>query len=217
MTIDARLLAGAIGITLALAACGGASTATKAPASAGAVVEAPTEQPMATGEPEATEAPEASEEPAATEAGGAIGALNDLADKLPEQAGGITFERGGYDGSQLGMFGAAAGLNGSELDPILKAKGKTLSDVNFAIASPTSTGATAMVMAIQIEGVPATEFGASMNADLSSMPKTTLGGKTVYGEAAGGMGFFAYPKDDTLFLVLLADEKVASSIIEQLP
>jgi hypothetical protein len=74
-----------------------------------------------------------------------------------------------------------------------------------------------MIFALQVEGVPADEFATSMSADTSSMPEITLGGKTVYGEAAGGFGIFAYPKDDTLFLVLLADETVAASIFEQLP
>ena len=213
MTIDRRLIAGALGLTLVLAACGGTSTATTAPAGTDAATDAPTAEPAVT--PAATEAPAATEE--ATDDGGSTGALNDLASKLPESAGGVTFERAGYNGDQLGIFGATAGFNSDELDPILKANDKTFNDVNFAIASPTSTGATAMIFALQVEGVPADEFADSMNADTSSMPEITLGGKTVYGEAAGGFGIFAYPKDDVLYMVLLADEEVAASIFEQLP
>ncbi|MCJ7712582.1 MAG: hypothetical protein MUQ32_17320 [Chloroflexi bacterium] len=213
MTIDRRLIAGALGLSLVLAACGGTSTATTAPAGTDAATDAPTAEPAAT--PAATEAPAATEE--ATDDGGSTGALNDLASKLPAEAGGVTFERAGYNGDQLGIFGTAAGFNSDELDPILKANGKTFNDVNFAIASPTSTSATAMIFALQVEGVPADEFANSMNADTSSMPEITLGGKTVYGEAAGGFGIFAYPKDDVLYMVLLADEEVAASIFEQLP
>ncbi len=74
-----------------------------------------------------------------------------------------------------------------------------------------------MIYAIQIEGVPATTFAEGMNQDLSTMPKTSIGGKDVYGQAQGGFGFFAYPKDDMLFLILLVDEKTAADIVSQLP
>jgi hypothetical protein len=213
MTIDRRLLGGALGLSLVLAACGGSSAASQG---TGAATAAPT----ATA---ATQAPAETEEPAATEesavdSGSGAGQVNDLAAILPEKAGDLTFERAGYDGDQLGVFGAAAGLNSEELDPILKANGKTLNDINFAIATAAGGSATGgMIYAIQIEGLDAAEFAASMGMDPSSMPKTTLGGKTVYGEATGGFGVFAYPKDDKLFIVLLMDEKTASSVFEQLP
>jgi hypothetical protein len=218
MMIDRRLVAGALGLTLVLAACGGTSTATGEPAATAAATAATTD--AAASEPAAapeTEEAQATEEPAPTDDGGSTGAVNDLAATLPETAGGVTFERAGYDGSQLGVFGAAAGLSDSELDPILKASGKTLNDVNFAVATSSSTGATAMIYAIQIKGLPATEFADSMSGGMSSMPQTTLGGKTVYGEASGGFGAYVYAKDDTMYLILLADEKLAGAILEQLP
>ena len=220
MTIDRRLLAGALGLSLVLAACGGTSTASSgtSPATAGSTDAATTEAPAATDEPTeaaATELPAATDEPTDGVDLGS-GEVNDLAAMLPEKVGDLAFERVGYDGDQLGIFGAAAGLNSEELDPILKANGKTINDVNFAIAtSPGGTGG--MIYAIQIEGLDATALAASLGMDPSSMPKTTLGGKTVYGEAAGGFGAFAYPKDDKLFIVLLMDEKTAASVLEQLP
>ena len=220
MTIDRRLLAGALGLSLVVAACGGSSTpssgagtATDAPLPTAATPATATEEPEAT--EAATEAAEPTEE--ATQNGGSTGEMNDLAALLPEKAGAITFERVGFDGDQLGIYGAAAGLNSEELDPILKANGKTLNDVNFAIATSTSSEAAGMIYAIQIEGVPATTFAEGMSQDLGSMPTTTIGGKTVYGEAAGGFGFFAYPKDDILFLILLVDQATAAEIIGQLP
>ena len=116
------------------------------------------------------------------------------------------------------MVGAAAGLSDEQIGKILKDNGKTIADFNLAIASPAGGSATGgMIYAIQIEGLDAAQFAASMGMDPSSMPKTTLGGKTVYGEASGGFGAFAYPKDDKLFIVLLMDEKTASSVFEQLP
>jgi hypothetical protein len=223
MTIDRRLLAGALGLSLVLTACGGTSTASSGTgaATAGPTDGAASEAPAATDEPTqaaATELPAATDEPTDGVDLGS-GEVNDLAAMLPEKVGDLAFERVGYDGDQLGIFGAAAGLNSEELDPILKANGKTINDINFAIA--TATGGTAgtggMIYAIQIEGLDAAKFAASMGMDTSSMPKTTLGGKTVYGEASGGFGAFAYPKDDKLFIVLLMDEKTSASVFEQLP
>lgn len=223
MTIDRRLLAGALGLSLVVAACGGASTpssaagtagtATAAPVATAAPTEAATEAPAAT-EAATAEATEAPTQDAGT---GSAGQMNDLAQKLPEKAGDITFERVGFDGDQLGIYGAAAGLDASELDPILKANGKTINDVNFAIATSTNQDKAGMIYAIQIEGVPATKFAEGMNQDLSTMPKTSMGGKDVYGQAEGGFGFFAYPKDDMLFLILLVDAKTAGDIVSQLP
>lgn len=214
MTIDRRLLAGALGISLVVAACGGSTTpgagtgtATPAPEPTAAATATATEAP--------TEAPGPTEEP--TQDSGSGGQVNGLAALLPEKAGDATFERVGFDGDQLGIYGAAAGLNSEELDPILKANGKTIADVNFAIATSKSSEVGGMIYAIQIEGVPATTFAEGMGQDLATTPKTTLGGKTVYGEAAGGFGFFAYPKDDILFLILLVTEETAGKILEQLP
>ena len=222
MTIDRRLLAGALGLSLVLAACGGASTASSG---TGAATASPTDT-VATEAPAATEMPTegvATEEPVTetpTDDSGS-GEVNGLAAMLPEKAGDLTFERVGYDGDQLGLFGAAAGLSSEQLDPILKANGKTIKDINFAIATATggtgAAGAGGMIYAIQIEGLDAAKFAASMGMDPSSMPKKTLGGKTVYGEAASGFGAFAYPKDDKLFIVLLMDEKTSATVLEQLP
>jgi len=224
MTSDRRLLAGALGLSLVLAACGGSATtspdagaaaatptgasATEMPATAAPATAAPATAAPATAAP-ATAAP-------ATDDIGGGGAVNDLAATLPAEAAGVTFERAGYDGDQLGIYGAAAGINAGDLDPILKANGKTLNDVNFAVATSTG-GAGGMIYAIQIEGVDATTFADGMSMDTSTMPSSTLGGKKVYGEAAGGFGAWVYPRDDTLFIVVLANEEVAGAIFEQLP
>jgi hypothetical protein len=220
MTIDRRLLAGALGLSLVVAACGGTSTASSG---AGTATQSPAATSAATDAPaaseEATEAATAEATAAPTDDSGTGngGQINDLASKLPDEVNGVKFERAGYDGDQLGALGAAAGLNSSELDPILKANNKTISDVNFAIATSTSSTAAGMIYAIQIEGVDALTFASGMSQDLSTMPKTTLAGKTVYGEATGGFGVFAYPKGDILFLIVLVDEKTATAILEKLP
>jgi hypothetical protein len=218
MTHHGRLLAGGIGIAILLAACGGStgsSTATPVPTAVPAATESGSE---------ATEAPEMTEEPEATDdSGGGIEtvppeAVNDLAATMPETANGITYQRAGYDGDQFGVFGAMAGVDDAQLSEILKKHGKTINDLNFAVASPGDTSATAggMIMAIQVEGIDATEWV----GELGSMPtdeKSTVGGKEVYGQAAGGFGIFVYPKGDTMYMLLLMDEKQAAAVLEQLP
>ena len=223
MTIDRRLLTGALGLSLVLAACGGSSsaspTATGTPAAATA---APAATEDATEEPAATEA--ATEEPTETEeatddsAGGGVGPITGLAALLPAQAGDVTFQRAGFDGDQLGLYGAMAGLREEQIGPILEKHGKTVNDVNFAIGAPDSaSGATAMLFAIQIEGVEAEEAMGAMGMEAAQMEKTTVGGKEVYAQGGGGFGIWAYPKGDVLFVVLLASDEVAASALEQLP
>jgi hypothetical protein len=215
MTIHRRLLAGSLGLAVAVAACGGSSTAS--PGAAGSETAAPTEAPAATAAP--TEA--ATTEPAATEAatdggGGVPGALNDLAATLPAEAAGVTYERAGFDGAQLGMLGAAAGIDLGELDPILKANGKTLRDVNFAVGTSKEASG-GMIYAIQIQGVDASTFAGAMGMDTGTTPSSIMGGKTVYGQSGGGMGAYAYVNGDTMYLVLMASPQVTEAVFQQLP
>jgi hypothetical protein len=145
--------------------------------------------------------------------------VNDLASVLPKEVNGITYERTGFDGDQLGVMGAAAGLDGEAFGKVLQAKGKSINDVNFAIAAPAGGDATTggMIYAIQVEGLPATEWMSEMGSGLDTGKASTIGGKQVFGEAAGSFGAFVYPKDDTLFMLLLVDEPTAAAILEQLP
>jgi hypothetical protein len=215
MTIDRRLTAGALSLSLVLAACGGAA-ASPAATTGGDATAAPTSEPAAT--PAPTQPPEATEAPteAATDDGGA-NPLNDLASKLPETVGDITFERTGFDGDQLGIYGAAAGLSGDQLEPILKANGKTLNDVNFAIAASQGTDVGALVYAVQIEGVRAEDIMAAMSVDTAGMTEDTVGGKKVYTAGVSGFGEWVYPKDDVVYLILLASDDIAKGILQQLP
>jgi hypothetical protein len=222
MTIDRRLLAGALGIALGLAACGGSSTGSPSASSA----------PVATGAPatpapsvaEATPAPAATDAPGATASasGGAepsfmAGAASDLEAMLPSEAGGVKYQKSSFDGASLGMLGGS--IDTTELDPILKANGKTINDVRVAIAAPVDSASTeaGMVIAFQIRGVDAAKFMAAMGADTAAMTKTTIGGKDVYQSGAGGFGVVVYPKNDVLFEVLMASDKVGESIVSQLP
>lgn len=214
MTIDRRLLAGALGVSLILAACGGSSAASSTPAPAGSQAAA-TEAP---GTPEPTEVPTATEEATnGTEPSFVAGAASDLEAMLPSEAAGVRFEKTSFDGASLGLLGA--GVDTEELDPILKANGKTISDVRVAIATQadsTATG-TGMVIAFQIKGVEATRFMDAVGADTASMTTTKIGGKQVLHTGGAGFSFIIYTKGDILFEILLATDEIAESILQQLP
>ncbi|MHB8893318.1 MAG: hypothetical protein ACYC65_14890 [Candidatus Limnocylindrales bacterium] len=220
MTIDRRLIAGALGVSLILAACGGSSTASSSAAPTGS----PT---AATDAPAPTEAAEsASAEPtelATEDATSGIepsfvpGAASDLEAMLPDEAAGVKFQKSSFDGASLGILGS--GIDTAELEPILKANGKTINDIRVAIAGPVDTTATdgGMVIAFQIRGLDASKFMAAMSVDPAAMTDATIGGKQVLQTGTAGFLVIVYTKGDVLFEVLLASDAVAESILSQLP
>ena len=211
MTIDRRLIAGALGLAIGLAACGAVPAS---PAASSVATTAPTTTP-ATAAP-ASEAPTASAAEPSDEGINLPGGMNDLAGLLPEEAGGVAYQRAGYNGDQLGVYGAAAGLSDQELAPLLNQFGKSINDVNFAIAQPTG-GSTATIMALQIEGVDATQWMEAVNIDPADYEAKTIGGKTVLAQGAGGFNVYAYPRGDTVFLLILGDDALAEAVFSQLP
>ena len=152
-----------------------------------------------------------------TEPSFVAGAASDLEAMLPNEAGGVKYQKSSFDGASLGMLGGS--IDTTELDPILKANGKTINDVRVAIAAPVDSASTeaGMVIAFQIRGVDATKFMAAMGADTAELTKTSIGGKDVSTSGAGGFGVIVYPKDDVLFEVLMASDKVGEAIVSQLP
>jgi hypothetical protein len=221
MIIDRRLLAGAMGLALVVAACGG-SAATATPGQAGATT-APTQaaatQAAASEEPTEAATEETSSEPGATDDGPSLapGAASDLEAMLPDEAGGMKFTKSSFDGSSLGFAGA--GISTAELDPILKANGKTIADVRVAIAGPADTSGTetAVVLAFQVRGLDATKFLGATGVNSSDMTNATIGGKKVLQAGAGAFSVIVYTKDDVLFEILLASPKVAEDVVRQLP
>ncbi len=224
MTTKRLLIAGVLGLSVLLAACGGAG---------GTGNDGATEQPATHQPAEVTEAPEVTEQPAevteapdATDDGSGSGTtgedpetLTDLAKLLPREANGITYNRAGFNGDQFGVYGMMSGLDETTLNKLLKDNGKTLNDLNFAIASPADSSNTAggFVYVIQVEGVAATKWAGDAADGVTDMPKTSVAGKDVYGQAAMGFGAFYYLKDDMMFMILLTDEKTATDIVRQLP
>jgi len=224
MTIDRRLLAGALGLTLALAACGGSSTASPAATAAASAAATPA-APSDAVTPVPAESASAAPGDAATDNPGAqpsfqAGAAADLEALLPSEAGGLKLQKSSFDGSTLG--GAALGIDTGSLKPILDKYGKSISDVRVAIATTTdapsaSGSAGAMVIALQIKGVPAEQLLGVTGMDTANLTKTTVAGKDVYSAGAGGISVIVYPKDDIVFEVLLASDTVAQDIVRQLP
>jgi hypothetical protein len=216
MKIDRRLLAGSAALALLLAACGGAS-ATKAPESAAPASQAaqPTAAPT---EAAASAAPtDAPAESNGVEPSFVAGAAGDLEGMLPSEVNGVKFTKTSFDGSSLGVAGM--GVNAGDLDPLLKKYGKTVNDVRVAIAAPadTTAGSTAMVIALQVKGVPGAELIGATGQDTSSLAKKNIGGKDVLTAGAGGFSVAIYTKDDVVFEVLLADATLTEAILKQLP
>jgi hypothetical protein len=225
MTIDRRLLAGAVGLALALSACGGASTASTAPASQPASAAAATEAP-ATAAPAtaAPTAPAATEAPAtaAPTAGGAqpsfvAGAAGDLEALLPDEINGNKLMKTSFDGASLGASGV--GIDTGALGPLLKKYGKSVSDVRMALATTAAEGGApaAMVVALQIKGVPAAELMTLTGSTTQNLKKTTIAGKDVLATDAGGFSVVVYPKDDLMFEIVLADAATTEAILSKLP
>ena len=215
MTIDRRLIAGAMGLALLVGACGSPSATATAGASA-----APAQSQAAESVQPASQAPAASEAPVASgpEVSFSTGAAGDLEAMLPDEAGGITFTKTSFDGANLGAAGL--GVDAGELGPILSQNGKSISDVRAAIAAPTtpSATATATVFAIQIRGVDASKLTSLVTGtDASSFQQATVGGKQVLKAGTGGFNSVIYVKGDVLFDVILATDAVVEAVVAALP
>lgn len=219
MNIDRRLLAGAIGVSLILAACGGSSTATPtatapitSPVTTAPGIDEPTMMP-GTGVPtDDGEPTDDGNEPSLVP-----GAASDLEANLPDEAAGVKYEKSSFDGASIGMFGA--NVDSEELDPILKANGKTIDDVRVAIARPadSSSAAGGMVIAFQVRGLDASTFMEAMGVDVASMTRTTISGKEVLSSGTADFNFVVYAKGDVLYEVLMSNSEVTASILQQLP
>ena len=217
MILDRRVLAGAMGIALFVAACGGssASPAASAAPAASQAAESPAAATPAT--PAATDgasSPGSSFEPSFT-----TGAAADLEAMLPDKAGTTTYTKTSFDGASLGVAGL--GIDSGSLDPILQANGKTIADVRVAMATPATPSATDMsqIVAFQVKGLDASKllplFAPTDSG--TTMTPTTISGKQVLQAAAPGFSSVAYVKGDVLFLVILASAAQVQEIVAALP
>ncbi len=204
MTPHRPVLLAALGLALAVAACGGSSAsatpppgASAAPASQAAMSESPSQAP-------AGSMPEISLTP---------GGASALEGTLPSSAGGVTFTKTSFDGASIP--GAGLPFDSSNLDPTLSKYGKTAADVKIAIA--TSSTGTPTLYALQLQGVPAATFMADAGIDTSGMTQGTISGKSVWSESTGGMTQVVYPKDDVLYVVLFGSDAQNQAILAALP
>jgi hypothetical protein len=217
MAADRRVLAGALGLALIVAACGSSSasvaptSAATEPAASVAVSEAPAES---------TEA-QASDDTGGPEASFTAGGAAALEAMLPDSAGGQTFTKTSFDGASI-AGAAGLGFDAGELDPILKANGKSIQDVKMAIAAPANAGSTTtptVIIALQVNGLDASKLAelAGVQAGAGQMTDATISGKPVKKFGAGAFSGAAYVKDDVLFEILFADDAALADILSKLP
>ena len=208
MTPDRRLLGAALGFALVVAAC---SSSPSSSAAASAAPSAASSQ-AAAASADASSAPNVSMPDISL----APGAASDLEGMLPSTVGQVTFQKTSVDGSQIA--GAGTPFDTSKMDPTLSKYGKTIADVRMAIATGTG-GSGAIpdeVFAIQLKGVPATQWASDADSSLAASSTITVGGKQVLGSSVGGMTSGVYLKDDIMFMVIASDAD-AAQIFTALP
>jgi len=205
---DRRLLAGALGLAVLVAACG-SSAATATPAATQAPSQAAATQP-----PAATPVPGDTTEPSMPAISLAPGNAGDLEAMIPSTVGGLTLQKTSFDGASIPLAGTP--IDNTKLDPLLAKYGKSMADLRFAMGIGTSATGATMIYALQVRGVPATEFMNQVGSSADATNKLTIGGKTVYGESGSGMSSIVYPKGDVLFMVVASD-KDAQAIVSALP
>jgi hypothetical protein len=205
-----RLLAGALGLAVILAACGGSGNKTAAPTDDGNGGNTPTERPTDQSGNQPTDAPISL----------APGNATELEKLIPDKVGTTKITKTSLDFSLIpwAAFGGAGG-SGSSMEQILKDNGKTLADVKFAIGTsetPGPSGLPTMIYAMQVKGLDAAKFVGAIDGNYAANGELTLGGKKVHGTITGGFGTVTYLHDDVVFLVI-ASEADLNTILTALP
>ena len=216
MTIDRRVLGGALATALLLAACGG--SASPAPSAAASAASVP-----AASVPAATDQPSASDQPSAMDSGSAPnvslspGSAPELEAMLPSTVNGVAFARTSFGGAAMP---AGMPIGSGDLATFLQQNGKTLADVNIAMATPTDTAkAATFVMAFQVKGVDGAKLADALGATTGNdLTKATVGGKQVLQAGISGMGVVLYVKGDVVFYILaLGETSLTDGILAALP
>ena len=210
MTIDRRVLRGALATALLVAACGG--SASPAPSAAASAASQP-----------AASAPAATDQPSATDNGSvpnvslSPGSAPELEAMLPSTVNGVAFGRTSFGGAAMP---AGIPIGSGDLATFLQQNGKTLADVNIAMATPTDTAkAATFVMAFQVKGVDGTKLADALGATTGNdLTKATVGGKQVLQAGVSGMGVVLYVKGDVVFYILaLGETSLTDGILAALP
>jgi hypothetical protein len=216
MTIDRRVLGGALATALLLAACDG--SASPAPSAAASAASAPAaSQPAAASEPAATDQPSATDNGSAPNVSLSPGSAPALEAMLPSTVNGVAFARTSFGGAAMP---AGMPIGSGDLATFLQQNGKTLADVNIAMATPTDTAkAATFVMAFQVKGVDGAKLADALGATTGNdLTKATVGGKQVLQSGVSGMGVVLYVKGDVVFYILaLGETSLTDGILAALP
>ena len=204
MTIDRRVLRGALATALLVAACGG--SASPAPSAAASAASQP-----------AASAPSATDNGSVPNVSLSPGSAPELEAMLPSTVNGVAFARTSFGGAAMP---AGIPIGSGDLATFLQQNGKTLADVNIAMATPTDAAkAATFVMAFQIKGVDGTKLADALGATTGNdLTKATVGGKQVLQAGVSGMGVVLYVKGDVVFYILaLGETSLTDGIVAALP
>jgi len=216
MTIDRRVLGGALATALLLAACGGSASPAPSAAASAASVPAASDQPSATDQASAHQ-PSATDNGSAPNVSLSPGSAPELEAMLPSTVNGVAFARTSFGGAAMP---AGMPIGSGDLATFLQQNGKTLADVNIAMATPTDTAkAATFVMAFQIKGVDGTKLADALGATTGNdLTNATVGGKQVLQAGISGMGVVLYVKGDVVFYILaLGETSLTDGIVAALP
>ena len=217
MTIDRRVLGGALATALLLAACGGSASPAPSAAASAASVPAASDQPSATDQASATNQPSATDNGSAPNVSLSPGSAPELEAMLPSTVNGVAFARTSFGGAAMP---AGMPIGSGDLATFLQQNGKTLADVNIAMATPTDTAkAATFVMAFQVKGVDGAKLADALGATTGNdLTKATVGGKQVLQAGVSGMGVVLYVKGDVVFYILaLGETSLTDGILAALP
>jgi hypothetical protein len=147
---------------------------------------------------------------------------------LPSDVNGVTFTKtsvvGGVPSSRLGKGGWGTVPFGSDwLATFLGGYGKTLADLDVAIATPTDPSkADTFSVAFQVKGADAIALARNMadyyGVGVNQQATVTIGDKQVQVfREVGGMGFDLYVQDDVVFFVFTDGTPLIDGFVAALP
>jgi hypothetical protein len=117
---------------------------------------------------------------------------------LPDEIGGVTVSKQSITGAQF----LALGMGGAALGPLLGELGSTADDLSVAIGSAGGV----VVIAYQLDGVPAEQLFAGLEAALSAaqdadVTDITVGGRSVKQVRTAAETTYIYLADDVVFII----------------
>ena len=200
---------GSIVLVFALAGCSGGASPSSSSSEAAALPSAAAPS---------VAAPSAPESSVATASGPVPGfslpsEVKDLEALLPSTMCGSTSTKASVTGASFAQTGQ------SEMLDALKAIGKTVDDVTFAIAIGADSGCTAGILRVQGVDENTLKNAIIQAAQKSGQTATqkSVGGKDVYVTAEGSGSSYAYFHGDAMIFASAKNDDQAASILKDLP